>query len=70
MFSDNGLSRFSPILKCCAGALLVVGFCWHAQAQMQSTTSRSTLPKYDVKTEKKLKGIVQEIKRAGEGRHR
>jgi hypothetical protein len=47
--------------------LLAVAFCFPAFAQTQHASARTTAPKYDLKTEKKIKGIVQEIKQVGEG---
>jgi hypothetical protein len=39
-----------------------------ALAQTQHATAHSTALKYDLKTEKKLKGVVQEMKEVGQGR--
>ena len=66
MFSTN-----RPVgvpARLCAACLLLLALCSLALAQTQHATAKTSALKYDLKAEKKLKGVVQEMKEVGEGR--
>jgi hypothetical protein len=67
MFNPNRSSLGSS-LKMGAACLLVFGLCAPAPAQAQHATAKTPALKYDLKAEKKVKGIVQEMKQVGQGR--
>ncbi len=47
---------------------LVFPFCGLAAAQAQHASAKTPLLKYDLKAEKKLNGVIQDMKLMGEGR--
>ncbi|HLK32399.1 MAG TPA: OB-fold nucleic acid binding domain-containing protein [Terriglobales bacterium] len=68
MFRTNGPNLFSPI-KYCASCLALLALCGVALAQTQHAAAKThPLLKYDLKAEKKIKGVVQEVKQTGQGR--
>ena len=67
MFNPNRPSLCSS-LKMAAACLLVLGLCALSPAQAQHATAKTPALKYDLKAEKKVKGVVQEMKQAGQGR--
>ncbi len=57
------LSGFGKLGAVC---LILLGFCGLGAAQAHHASAKTTALKYDLKAEKKIKGVVQEIKQ-GEG---
>ncbi len=51
-----------------AVCLILFGFCGLGAAQTQHASAKTGVLRYDLKAEKKIKGIVQEMKHEGEGR--
>jgi hypothetical protein len=66
MFNPNRPSLCSA-LKLGATCLLVFSLCALSAAQAQHATAKTPPLKYDLKAEKKVKGIVQEMKQVGQG---
>jgi DNA/RNA endonuclease YhcR with UshA esterase domain len=66
MFNPNQ-SSLCASLKMAATCLLVFGLCALSSAQAQHAATKTPELKYDLKTEKKVKGIVQEMKQVGQG---
>jgi hypothetical protein len=65
MFSNNRLDFLSPASL--AASFLLLAFCGVAVGQTQHASAKPPALKYDLKAEKKVKGIVQELKQEGQG---
>lgn len=61
-------SRLSRPGQVGAVCLVLFVFCGLGGAQTQHAAAKTGVLKYDLKAEKKIKGIVQEMKHEGEGR--
>ena len=67
MFKANR-PNLSFLFSVSALCLTLMGLCCLAAAQTQHASAKAPALKYDVKAEKKIKGVVQEMKLEGQGR--
>ena len=61
-------AKRANLIKTAAVAFTLLGMCGLAAAQTQHASAKAPGVKYDLKAEKKIKGIVQEMKLEGQGR--
>jgi len=66
MLQANHSHLLSPA-KLAVVWLILLGFCSLGAAQGQHAAAKAPALKYDLKAEKKVKGVVQEIKQVGQG---
>ena len=66
MFKPNRLNLFLHF-RLSAACVILLGLCGLAVAQTQHASAKAPALKYDLKAEKKVKGVVQEMKQVGEG---
>lgn len=60
--------RLACYLRLGTACLVLLALGGLAAAQAQHAAAKTSILKYDLKTEKKIKGVVQEMKMVGQGR--